>query len=223
MGEISPEEKIEWVEKIIQNKESVYSVASKIGVHPSSIDTWVRNYKSIGTEAFFRKGWTKRSSAEKKAAVEDYLAGKGSLRDVCAKYKITDTYQLRTWIKQYNGHEILKDSGTGGSPIMTKGRKTTFEERVEIVQYCIKYNHNYAETAEKFSVSYQQARNYTIKYEKKGVDGLQDRRGKRKSTEEMDELEKLRAEVKILRAEKKRAEMEISFLKKLEEIERRRS
>lgn len=223
MGKISPEEKIEWVEKIIQNKESVYSVASKIGVHPSSIDTWVRNYKSIGTEAFFRKGWTKRSSAEKKAAVEDYLAGKGSLRDVCAKYKITDTYQLRTWIKQYNGHEILKDSGTGGSPIMTKGRKTTFEERVEIVQYCIKYNHNYAETAEKFSVSYQQARNYTIKYEKKGVDGLQDRRGKRKSTEEMDELEKLRAEVKILRAEKKHAEMEISFLKKLEEIERRRS
>lgn len=223
MGKISPEEKIEWVEKIIQNKESVYSVASKIGVHPSSIDTWVRNYKSIGTEAFFRKGWTKRSSAEKKAAVEDYLAGKGSLRDVCAKYKITDTYQLRTWIKQYNGHEILKDLGTGGSPIMTKGRKTTFEERVEIVQYCIKYNHNYAETAEKFSVSYQQARNYTIKYEKKGVDGLQDRRGKRKSTEEMDELEKLRAEVKILRAEKKRAEMEISFLKKLEEIERRRS
>ena len=222
MGKISPEEKIEWVEKVIQNKESVYSVASKIGVHPSSIDTWVRNYKSIGTEAFFRKGWTKRSSAEKKAAVEDYLAGKGSLRDVCAKYKITDTYQLRTWIKQYNGHEILKDSGTGGSPIMTKGRKTTFEERVEIVQYCIKYNHNYAETAEKFSVSYQQARNYTIKYEKKGVDGLQDRRGKRKSTEEMDELEKLRAEVKILRAEKKRAEMEISFLKKLEEIERRR-
>ena len=39
----------------------------------------------------------------------------------------------------------------------------------------------------------------------------------------MNELEKLRAEVKILRAEKKRAEMEISFLKKLEEIERRRN
>lgn len=106
---------------------------------------------------------------------------------------------------------------------MTKGRKTTFEERVEIVQYCIKHNHNYAETAEKFSISYQQARSYTVKYEEKGVEGLQDRRGKRKSQDEMNELEKLRAEVKILRAEKKRAEMEISFLKKLEEIERRRS
>ena len=32
----------------------------------------------------------------------------------------------------------------------------------------------------------------------------------------------LRAEVKILKAEKERAEMEASFLKKLEEIERRR-
>jgi hypothetical protein len=38
----------------------------------------------------------------------------------------------------------------------------------------------------------------------------------------MNELEKLQAEIKILRAEKERAEMEASFLKKLEEIERRR-
>lgn len=38
----------------------------------------------------------------------------------------------------------------------------------------------------------------------------------------MNELEKLRAEVKLLRAGKERAEMEVSFLKKLEEIERRR-
>lgn len=76
MGKISPEEKIEWVEKIIQNKESVYSVASKIGVHPSSIDTWVRNYKSIGAEVFFRKGWTKRSSAEKKQLLKIILQAK---------------------------------------------------------------------------------------------------------------------------------------------------
>ena len=40
--------------------------------------------------------------------------------------------------------------------------------------------------------------------------------------EEMSELEKLRAENRILRAEKERAEMEASFLKKLGEIERRR-
>ena len=37
----------------------------------------------------------------------------------------------------------------------------------------------------------------------------------------MSELEKLRAENRILKAEKERAEMEASFEKKLEEIERR--
>ena len=77
-------------------------------------------------------------------------------------------------------------------------------------------------TAAKFGVSYQQARSYTVKYEAGGVDALQDRRGRSKPVEEMSELEKLRAENRILRAEKERAEMEASFLKKLDEIERRR-
>ena len=105
---------------------------------------------------------------------------------------------------------------------MTKGRKTTFDERAEIVKYCITHDRNYTETSEKYGISYQQARNYTAKYESGGVDALKDRRGKRKAPEEMSELERLRAEVKLLQAEKERAEMEISFLKKLEEIERRR-
>lgn len=105
---------------------------------------------------------------------------------------------------------------------MTKGRKTSFDERVEIVQYCIAHDHNYARTSEKYQISYQQARNYTVKYETGGVESLRDKRGKRKNPDDMSELEKLRAEVKILRTEKERAEMEASFLKKLKEIERRR-
>ena len=42
---------------------------------------------------------------------------------------------------------------------MTKGRKTSFEERIEIVEYCIAHDHNYTATAEKYEISYQQARN----------------------------------------------------------------
>ena len=73
-----------------------------------------------------------------------------------------------------------------------------------------------------YSVSYQQARSYTVKYEAGGVEALRDRRGRTKPLNEMSELERLRAENRILRAEKKQAEMEASFLKKLKEIERRR-
>ena len=158
----------------------------------------------------------------KQQAVVDYLAGYGSQDDICKKYGIRSKAKLQIWIKKYNGHEELKSSGTGGNIIMTKGRKTTFEERVEIVQYCIAHDRNYAQTAEQYQVSYQQARNYIVKYEAGGVEALRDNRGKRKRPDEMSELEKLRAEVKILKAEKERAEMEASFLKKLEEIERRR-
>ena len=51
---------------------------------------------------------------------------------------------------------------------MTKGRKTTFEERVELASYCISHGYNYAETSENFKVSYQQARNNTNKNETGG-------------------------------------------------------
>jgi transposase len=60
------------------------------------------------------------------------------------------------------------------------------------------------------------------KYEEKGLDGLIDKRGKRKPVEEMNEIERLKLENKMLRAENKQKEMEIAVLKKLQEIERRR-
>lgn len=193
------------------------------GMSEGALKGWIRLYNTFGWEGLVTSSKASHYSAEtKQAAVEDYLSKQLTGPEVLKKYKIRSETQLRKWIKKYNGHEELKSSGTGGYIIMTKGRKTTFEERIEIVQYCITHEHNYAETSEKYGISYQQARNYTVKYESGGVDALRDRRGKRKAHEEMSELERLRAEVKLLQAEKKRAEMEVSFLKKLEEIERRR-
>ena len=162
------------------------------------------------------------SKEVKELAIRDYLSKTLTVPEILKKYQIRSGTQLKRWTKKYNGNKKLKSSGTGGNIIMTKGRKTTFEERVEIVQYCIAHDYNYSETSVKYQVSYQQARNYTVKYESGGVEALKYNRGKRKNPNEMSELEKLSAEIKILRAEKERAEMEASFLKKLDEIERRR-
>lgn len=216
------EEKICAVKEYLEGTISMSSIAEQLGINKESFRQWVAKYESMGTEAFFTEQNKHYFKYEKEQAAASYLAGEGSFMDICIKYKIRSTAQLKTWVKKYNGHEELKASGTGGTVIMTKGRKTTFEERVEIASYCISYAHNYAETAEKFKVSYQQAQNYTIKYEKNGIDALQDNRGKRKSEDSLTEFERLRAELKLEKARREKAEMEASFLKKLNEIERRR-
>ena len=193
------------------------------GISQQSLKDWIRLYETFGMEGLKTvSSATNYSRETKQAAVQEYLAHKLPVKEILKKYQIRSETQLRKWIKKYNGHEELKASRTGGTTVMTKGRKTTFDERVEIVQYCIAHDHNYAETAGKYDVSYQQARNYTIKYEAGGVEALQDRRGRAKPQDEMSELERLRAENRLLRAEKERAKMEVSFLKKLDEIERRR-
>ena len=221
-SKIEPAEKLQTVHLILEGKESQRHAADRLGICFPSIQQWISIYKSEGEGAFLAKGIKRYSKELKEQAVQDYLSGRGSQQKICQRYGIRAKSKLQDWIKKYNGHEELKASGRGGTVIMTKGRKTTFDERVEIVQYCIAHDHNYAKTAAKFSISYQQARNYTVKYEAGGVEALQDRRGRTKPLDEMSELERLRAENKILRAEKERAEMEASFLKKLDEIERRR-
>ena len=100
---------------------------------------------------------------------------------------------------------------------MTKGRKTTFDERIEIVQYCIAHDHNYAKAAEQFEISYQQARNYTIKYEKQEVEAPRNRRGKQKPEAEMSELEKLRTETRFC-GQKKTRTNGADFLKNLQKL-----
>ena len=208
---VSVEDKIYAVNLYLDGKESQQRIAHMFDVSLASVQQWIRNYESMGSNAFTLKGNKKYSKELKQQAVLDYLAGYGSQDDICKKYGIRSKGKLQTWIKKYNSHEELKSSGTGGNIIMTKGRRTTFDERVEIVQYCIAHNHNYMKTAEHYQVSYQQARNYVVKYETNGVEALKDNRGKRKNPDQMSELEKLRAENRILKAEKERAEMEASF------------
>ena len=101
---------------------------------------------------------------------------------------------------------------------MTKGRKTTQEERVEIVAFCIEHRKDYGLTVETYNVSYQQIYAWVKKYEEKGVNGLTDRRGKAKPESELTEEERLRQENKILQAKIKDQEMEIALLKKLREL-----
>ena len=123
----------------------------------------------------------------------------------------------------YNSHGLKASPGGNVKMTMTKGRKTTLQERIDIVTDHIQSGMSYAETAEKYGVSYQQVYQWVQKYKADGVDGLIDRRGRSKPLEEMTEIEKLQAENRLLKAQLERKELENIFLKKVDEIERRRS
>ena len=220
---LKPEEKIEAVEAYLNGDYQLHTIVEQYGIAKESFRTWVRNYQIFGREGLRDKHRQASYPAEVQiAAVKDYLSGAGSQADICKKYKIYSRTQLQNWIKMYNSHRELRPRRGQGSDIyMTKGRNTTYEERVEIVSYCIENGNDYTATIEKYGVSYQQIYSWVRKYKEKGAEGLLDKRGKRKLESEMTELEKLRAENRMLEARNKRLELECAVLKKLEEIEGR--
>ena len=161
----------------------------------------------------------KYSEELKIAAVKSYLAGEGGLRIISKRYGISDHSILRDWILWYNGHREFKERTSAKGEInMTKGRKTTQEERAEIVAFCIEHNKDYGLTVETYNVSYQQIYAWVRKYEEGGVDKLKDNRGRSKPVEEMTEVEKLKAEMKILEAKNRQLEIENACIKKLQEL-----
>ena len=220
---VTYEEKIQSVSEYLKGDTSQAAVAKKYGVSTTSFQVWIRKYESEGTNGLKPSMTHKKYSKEiKYLAVLEYLSGTISQEEICKKYKISSKTQLQRWILWYNGHNELKNTPSGGNKLMTKARKTTFDERIGIVKYCIENNKNYALTMEKYNVSYQQIYLWVRKYEQKGIDGLIDGRGKSKDESDLTEVDRLKAQNRILEAEKKRLEMEINVLKKLQEVERRR-
>ncbi len=215
MSKLSYEERIAAVKEYQAGKGSYKAIAEKYGIAEMTLMDMVAMYEFQGLS----KERKKYSKELKIQAVTDYLSGKGSQIEICKKYQIKGRVQLRDWIKWYNGQKELKEpSSSKGEIYMTKGRKTTQEERAEIVAFCIEHGKDYGLTIETYNVSYQQIYSWVKKYEEKGVEGLTDRRGKTKPDSELTEEERLRQENKILHAKIKDQEMEIALLKKLREL-----
>ena len=215
-SKLSYEEKLLAIKEYKSGKGSYKTIAQKYGISARTLVDMVAIYE---TQELKEEGNKKYSKELKIQAVTDYLTGKGSQQEICKKYKIRCRKQLRDWIKWYNGHQEFKEhSSARGEIYMTKGRKTTQEERAEIVAFCIEHGKDYGLTIETYKVSYQQIYSWVKKYEEKGVEGLTDRRGKTKPESELTEEERLRQENRILQAKIKDQEMEIALLKKLREL-----
>lgn len=219
---ISGTEKSHIAELIERNELSITEAAKIYSVAKASVRSWIMRYRSEGASSFDVRSENRIYSAEiKRQAVEAYLSGKGSLLKICELFHISSKSILQRWLKVYNSGRGFTNKMSGGSR-MKSTRKTTQEERIEIVKACIESDNNYGLIAERYGVSYQQVRTWTLKYKELGEAGLEDRRGKNTALQQpRTEEEALRIRVAQLERQLYFAEMENHVLKKLQEIERR--
>lgn len=212
------EQKVKACEEFLSGKKSATQIAIELELGKSGGDKvrlWSKKYQVYGTSAFEDNGHNNRYSKEFKVqVVKEYLSGAGSTTDLALKYSIPESSTISVWVKRYNKGIELKDYEPAPESYMADTLKTTLEERIKIVKYCIEHGRNVKETALRFNGNYAQIYKWLRKYDEFGEAGLVDKRGKRKAEENLTELEKAQRRIKELEMENRRKEMEIELLKK---------
>jgi transposase len=220
----SSEEKYEIMLLRQNGLKSKQEILSEYGVHSRTIQDWQYQYERYGIDGLSESKTQRRYSRELKLQiVQEVLSGQLSQRAAARKYEIPSKVTIGSWIKAYTESGELKYTPKGCARSMTKGRSTTWRERIDIVLYCLAHNRDFYHTAEAHNVSYQQIYQWVRKYDSGGENALKDNRGRTKSPDELTPEEKMKLENKKLQAENERLCAENAFLKKLEEFERRRS
>lgn len=228
MSKYSAELKIAACKDYLSGKLSHREVCEKYGIHfnqkkrTSNLYQWIPAYVTNGDAAFIHsKGNDSYSPSFKEKVVLDYLSGDGSLVDLAAKYNVRSIETVRRWILLYNANRELKDYSPNREVYMADARrKTTIEERKKIVEYCIEHGRDYKGTASIYDVSYSQVYSWVKKYDSDGEKGLIDKRGRHKTDDEVDELERLRRENARLKRQLQEKDMLAELLKKVQEFER---
>ena len=220
-NKVTVDDRIAAAKACIEGKMSHSEAARQLGVDESNVRDWVARYKAGGPLALKALESNQvYNSVLKNKAVQEYLDGKGSLKDTAAKYGLRSKTQLRNWVKVYNSGKDFGHKMSGGSR-MTTPRKTTQEERIQIVKDCLENGCNYGETAIKYNVSYQQVYTWVKRFEELGEAGLEDRRGKRMVEQEpRNEVEDLKVKLAKLEHELYMTKMERDLLKKVDDLER---
>ena len=213
------EEKIAIAKRYLEGNSGSTSLARECGCDEMTILYWAYGYRDHG-EDFFRETGKHRSYLWdfKKEAVEYYLKY-GGQRKTAAKYGISGSV-LRKWIKAYkNG--TLKDKIPMPEVYHMKGRRTTFEERKEIVHHCLMHDKNYKETAKTYSLPYSRVYTMVNAYIKFGEEGIMDAKTKKES-KSLTEVERLQRENERLKKELELEKLKRELVQKKISLEKER-
>ena len=149
-SKFTPMQKIEACEKYLNGHGSLRSISNELGITHELFRRWLLKYKNNGKDCFEETNTNNSYSSEfKMIVIKEYLEGKGSSTDIAAKYNITYSMVI-SWVNKYNNGEEKKDYDPKSEVYSMKSRKTTLEERIEIVKYALDNNNDYKRAADKF-------------------------------------------------------------------------
>lgn len=224
MGRISTETKLAACRVYDERKGTFQTIASEIGVHRELVRRWYLSYKAHGKDCFKKSHRTASYSNDiKKTVIDSYLTGDFSAAELGAIYGISGT-SINNWIKKYYNSSSELEFYSEGSPRAMGYKKTTFEERLEIVKWVIDNEMNCKEASQKFNVSYTTIRKWVADYQKDGSQALEHKHGnknlKKTDLSNLSEVERLKFELQREKALRERAEFEVKILKKKEQLEK---
>lgn len=204
---------------MVESGTSPSSVGTSFNIKDDQIIQWVERYHRLGTKGLERAKTRHYPTELKLEIIKKYLAGNTSYPQLAREYQIPNCGIIYQWVNRYTSGKSLI---TTRRSVMKDGRKTTQLERIEIAQWIIANDMDYAGATRKFKVSYGQAYAWTKKLRQGGQAALADRRGKSKEDNgQLTENEKLVLENKRLKARVERLSTENALAKKIQELERR--
>jgi Transposase and inactivated derivatives len=218
-SKLSVQEKVDLILEFKKSHSSLRAFAIKNNVDQKTFCRWIRFFDRDGIDGLKERTRKRKYSYEfKLQVIRDYLEGKGSFGTLAVKYNLRTAAQVSDWLFKYNNGKLLANSSSRKKEsIMTS--KTTFEKRIEIVEYVVKDKHSYNEAAERFSVSYQQVRSWVLKANSNGYEALRDGRGHRKADEDLTDLDKANLKIRQLESQLKDQKVIEEFVKKLQELQ----
>lgn len=222
----SKEIKIKACEDYIKGNKSFNCLAKSIGCNREVLRQWYLRYRTHGASAFdTSKRNHKHTKAFKVSVIDLYLNGEYSLPDLSAKYNISYSV-IRKWVNMYYNGIEQRDYDPKGAVYTMKSRKTTFEDRLEIVKWVIANDMNYKEAASNYALKYALIYKWTNAYLKEGAEALQYKKRGPKSKviineDSLSDIEKLKLELEREKALRERVEFELEVLKKKEEMEKK--
>lgn len=209
--------KISACEKYKNGKGSFASISNEVGCNSSVLKKWYDDYINQGETIFDNKPHNSSYTKEFKLEVVNEVTN-SSMCAVSSKYGISKSV-VRNWFISYNNGETIKDYSPCGEVYTMKSRRTTLEERIEIVKYALANNYKCA--ADTYSVPYASVYQWVKKYLQYGEESLRDSRGRPSNDtpkKELTELEKKDIEIEKLKLEIERHKRAEEILKKNLEI-----